>query len=282
MLIDRFKKYLEQQFRAISPTKEAMEYREEVLQNLLDRAQEYKIKGMTDEDAIYDLCIDSLGKFKDTLVDFENRLDNVKRAVPRIGARVLTGIAIALFVIIGYLSVSFATRAWDKTWLILVGGAFMGITAGAIFGIIVFANKKRRLAVRGLSHIILALAFTFIFLILQILVRFQYSWMTFLVMVVAMLITDTAEAYSYGSKTRLIDLLATVEVMAVMVYVMLGVTHVIKWSPWWLLPVGAALVDVIILIVSLLRYSKKKEKAIAEKKARIDEAYYTMWNDENK
>lgn len=32
MLIDRFKKYLEQQFRAISPTKEAMEYREEVLQ----------------------------------------------------------------------------------------------------------------------------------------------------------------------------------------------------------------------------------------------------------
>ena len=125
MLIDRFKKYLEQQFRAISPTKEAMEYREEVLQNLLDRAQEYKIKGMTDENAIYDLCIDSLGHFKDTLVDFENRLDNVKRAVPRIGARVLTGIAIALFVVIGYLSISFATRAWDKTWLILVGGAFM-------------------------------------------------------------------------------------------------------------------------------------------------------------
>ena len=116
MLIDRFKKYLEQQFRAISPTKEAMEYREEVLQNLLDRAQEYKIKGMTDENAIYDLCIDSLGNFKDTLVDFENRLDNVKRAVPRIGARVLTGIAIALFVVIGYLSVSFATRAWDKTF----------------------------------------------------------------------------------------------------------------------------------------------------------------------
>ena len=158
----------------------------------------------------------------------------------------------------------------------------MVITAGAIFGIIIFAKRKKGLAVRALSHVILALAFTFIFLILQILVRFQYSWMTFLVMVVAMLITDTAEAYSYGSKTRLIDLLATIEVTAVMVYVMLGVTHVIKWSPWWLLPVVAALVDVVILIVSLLRYSKKKEKAIAEKKARINEAYYTMWNDENK
>lgn len=282
MLIDRFKKYLEQQFRAISPTKEAMEYREEVLQNLLDRAQEYKIKGMTDENAIYDLCIDSLGNFKDTLVDFENRLDNVKRAVPRIGARVLTGIAIALFVVIGYLSASFATRAWDKTWLILVGGAFMGVIAGAIFGIIVLAKKKRHLAIRGLSHVIIALTFTFIFLIMQILVHFKYSWMTFLVMVIAMLITDTAEAYSYNSKSRLFDLLATVEVTAVMVYVMLGVAHVIPWHPSWLLPVGAALLDVVILIASLVSYSKKKDKAAAEKKARIDEAYYTMWNDENK
>lgn len=43
-----------------------------------------------------------------------------------------------------------------------------------------------------------------------------------------------------------------------------------------------ALLDVVILIASLVSYSKKKDKAAAEKKARIDEAYYTMWNDENK
>ena len=67
-----------------------------------------------------------------------------------------------------------------------------------------------------------------------------------------------------------------------MVYVMLGVAHVIPWHPSWLLPVGAALLDVVILIASLVSYSKKKDKAAAEKKARIDEAYYTMWNDENK
>ena len=45
---------------------------------------------------------------------------------------------------------------------------------------------------------------------------------------------------------------------------------------------GTALLDVVILIASLVSYSKKKDKAAAEKKARIDEAYYTMWNDENK
>lgn len=82
--------------------------------------------------------------------------------------------------------------------------------------------------------------------------------MTFLVMVVAMLITDTAEAYSYNSKSRLFDLLITVEVTAVMVYVMLGVAHVIPWHPSWLLPVGAALLDVVILIASLVSYAKKR------------------------
>jgi len=46
--------------------------------------------------------------------------------------------------------------------------------------------------------------------------------------------------------------------------------------------VNGALLAVVILIASLVSYSKKKDKAAAEKKARIDEAYYTMWNDENK
>ena len=100
MLTERFKKYLEQQFRTISPTREAMEYREEVLRNLLDRAQEYRIKGMTDENAIYDLCIDSLGDFASTLKDFESRLDNVKRALSKAGIIALCAVAFSLFVVI--------------------------------------------------------------------------------------------------------------------------------------------------------------------------------------
>ena len=101
-------------------------------------------------------------------------------------------------------------------------------------------------------------------------------------MVIAMLVTDTAEAYSYGSKSRLFNLLATVEVTAVLVYVILGIAGVVAWHPYWLIPVIAALLDVIILIVAISRFAKKKKKATEEKKARVDESYYSMWNDENK
>ncbi len=280
MLTERFKKFLEQQFRLISPTKEAMEYRLEVLQNLLDRAQEYKIKGMTDEDAIFDLCIDSLGDFKSTLTEFENKLDNVKKAAPKVGAIALTGIAIALFVVIGYLAVSFATKAWADTWLILVGGVFIGIIAGAIFGIVKFAKKKKYIPVRILSQVIVVLVSVFLFLVLQILVGGgKPYWLTFLMMVVAILFTDTTLAFAFNSKTRYIALLATVEVTSVMVYVMLGFLGGL-WNPYWLIPVVGVVVDIAIAVGALLNYSKKKEKREAEKKERQKEEYYTMWNDE--
>lgn len=279
---EKFKKYLEQQFRMIAPSKEAMEYRQEVYANLCDRAHEFKIKGMTDEEAIYDLCIDSLGDFKSTLQDFENRLEEVKRVAPKISAVALSGIAIALFVVIAYLIVSFVTHAWDKTWLILVGGVFAGVIAGSVFGIIKItkkSGKKKFLPIRALAQVILVLSFVFLFLILQILVHFQYSWMTFLIMVIGILITDTAIAFSYNSKSRIPMLLAAVIVTCVMVYVILGVTGAVAWHPFWLIIIGGVVIDLGILIAALMGVSKKKEKALAEKKAENKEDYYTMWKD---
>ena len=43
---ERFKAYLEEQFRTIRPTAAAMKYREQTLVELLERAQDLKIKGI--------------------------------------------------------------------------------------------------------------------------------------------------------------------------------------------------------------------------------------------
>ena len=258
-----------------------MEYRQEVLQNLLDRAQEYRIKGMTDEDAIFDLCIDSLGDFKSTLTEFENKLDNVKKAAPKVGAIALAGIAIALFVVIGYLVVSFAIpNVWGKSWLILVGGIFIGIIAAAIFGIVKFAKKNKYLPIRVLSQVIVVLVSVLLFLALQILLGGgKPYWLTFLAMVVAILFTDTTLAFVFNSKTRYIDLLATVEITSVMIYLFLGILGGL-WSPYWIIPILGVVIDIVISVAALLSYNKKKEQREHEKKAPIKEEYYTMWNDE--
>ena len=122
---ERFKRYLEQQFRAIRPTLAAAEYREKMLKQLMDRAQELRIKGMDDEDLIYDMCIDELGDFGATLAAFdeqEHKVANAKRNA-LLGAVCGVGAVLALVVI--YLIVSFLVpNSWGLTWLILEGGAF--------------------------------------------------------------------------------------------------------------------------------------------------------------
>lgn len=139
---ERFKRYLEREFRAIRPTLAAAEYREKVLKQLMDRAQELRIKGIDDEDLIYDMCIDELGDFRATLEQFdeqEHKVANAKRNAV-LGAVCAVG-AVLAFVIV-YLVVSFVTSAWALTWLILVGGAFIGVIAAAIIMLVKFGKAK--------------------------------------------------------------------------------------------------------------------------------------------
>ena len=73
IMIDRFKRFLEREFKAIRPTQAAMEYREDLLTQLLEKEQDLRIKGMTDDELIYEMCIDSLGDVRKNLEEFENR-----------------------------------------------------------------------------------------------------------------------------------------------------------------------------------------------------------------
>ena len=127
---ERFKSYLEQAFRKIRPTKAAMEYRLETLTKLEEAAQDYRIKGMTDDEAIYQLCIDSLGDFDAKLQEFDRNLtevpkkNNLKRNIA-VGAIGSVAAIIALYLI---LSLTGAV-GWGMSWLILLGAVVAAVVA---------------------------------------------------------------------------------------------------------------------------------------------------------
>ena len=266
---ERFKRYLEREFRAIAPTLAAMEYREQMLKKLMDRAQELRIKGIDDEDLIYDMCIDELGDFRATLVAFEeqeHKVDNAKRKGLLIGAGVIA--AVLAFVLV-YLVVSFVTQAWSLTWLLLVGGAFVGIIAVACLLLVKFAKAQKYLLMR--------------LMLLQLVFHVEMSWIIFLVMVIIMLGFDTVLADATNFKFRYVELGIFMEVFCVLLYVILGVTHVAPWHPTWILCLGGVVGSVIMSIILLVKYNKKKDKAdkakIDKKYKKEDESYYTMWKD---
>ena len=282
-MIDRFKRYLEREFKAIKPTQAAMEYREEMLTDLLEKEQDLRIKGMTDDELIYDMCIDSLGDVRQKLIDFENR--NVK--VKNTKRKVLIGIAIAIFSVLvlvsAYLVVSFAVpNAWAKSWLILVGGIFAGIGGIAIYLSVLFAKKKKYLPIRALVAVCIVLLSVFVFLVLQILFGFNKSWLTFLVMVVFILGVDAVISDITGSKLRYVSYMIFIEVFAIMLYLILGLTMGL-WHPEWIIIIAGLVADALfITIVAVVKNKKKKaleQKESDEYNVEENEEYYTQWKD---
>ena len=282
---DRFKRYLEQQFRAIRPTLAAAEYREKMLKQLMDRAQELRIKGMDDEDLIYDMCIDELGDFGATLAAFDEQEHKVANAKRNALLGAVCGVGAVLALVIIYLIVSFLVpNSWGLTWLILVGGAFAGVIAFSVVLLVKFGKAKKYIAMRLMPPVIIVLLCVYLFLLLQLVAGVEMAWLTFLVMVMMIAVFDGVMAFITDFKFRWIELPIVIEVFCVMLYVIIGIAAgAAFWHPGWLLCLGgvvAAIAEAIAIIAN--RNSKKdaKEKVrIKDKYTKEDESYYTSWKD---
>lgn len=282
---ERFKAYLEQHFRRIAPTQSAMEFRKDTLRQLLDREQELRIKGIDDDELIYKMAIDELGDFDKTLDEFQHQ--QVKSGALKRKVSAISIISVCSMVILAlvYVLVGLFAHVWHPTWLIMVGGVFVGISIMLVYvGIIKCVKKKKFLLVRLSSAIIEVLFSVFLFLVLQLVVGYGYQWwLTFLAMVILIVGVDTALAFLTNSKAKWFELPIFVEILCVMLYVILGIAIKTIWHPGWILCLGGvafALVEVIAFVVIKTRKKNSEEKEkINKKHVKVDEAYWTEWDD---
>ena len=278
---ERFKKYLEEQFRQIAPTKAAMEYRIDMLTKMMDRAQELKIKGMTDDELIYNTVVGELGDFAATLRGYENKVvkNELNRRVTTLGAMLAAAFIVAL--VICYLIVGFVTKIWHPTWLIIVGGTLLGIDALMIFFAARLAKKKFYLPLRALLAGIISVTGVVLFLFLQLVGNITGSYFVFLAMVAVILGVDTLISFISGSKLKWIELPVFVEVLSVMLYVMLGISLMWSgkniWHPTWIICLSGVVVALAEGIVILARRASEKKKEATEENTVVNEEYWTKW-----
>lgn len=284
---ERFKKFLEEHFRKIAPTKAAMEYRKTLLTELLDREQELRIKGVRDDELIYNMAVSELGDIDQTLAEFENRQIKSGVVKRKASAVSISAVAIVALLTVVYLIVGGVAKIWHPTWLIVVGGAFAGV--GVLLGYIAvkFAQKRKYVVTRVCVAVCEVLLSVFVFLLLELVLEpvlhFEGSWMTFLAMVALLFGVDTSVAFATKSKIRWFELPVFIEIFGVMLYVMLGILVPGFWHPGWLLclaGVCCALVQVIVAVIKKAKKNDAEEKAkIADKNEKQNEAYWTEWDD---
>ncbi len=279
---ERFKSYLEQAFRKIRPTKAAMELRLETLTKLEEAAQDYRIKGMTDDEAIYQLCIDSLGDFDAKLQEFDRNLteipkkNNLKRNIA-VGAIGSVAAIIALYLI---LSLTGAV-GWGMSWLILLGAVVAAVVAVDVVLMLKAFKDDKFLVARLFNVGTVILVFVFMYLCIHLSVHPKYDWYIFLCMVPAAGIMDIAIGFVTKSKLTIPEIFVWAMLTSVMLYVMLGVAGVMAWHPGWLLPALTAIAIVAIVASLLISRSKKAKKDrqifLDSTQNQVDEEYYTKW-----
>ena len=278
---EKFKAYLVQAFRTIAPTQAAMEFRKQTLKAMLDRAQELRIKGMTDEDLIFDTVMEDYEDFGDKLKEFEAREIKTNAAKRHVSFGAILAVSVVALLAITYVIVGVTTHVWHPTWLMLVGGIFVGIgVILALVGVKAVAKKKY-----GILRLLVVpaevLLSVFTFLLLQIVFHLTGSWMTFLAMVALIVGVDTVIAFFTDSRIKWIELPVFVTVFTIMLFVVLGILLPTFWHPGWILclvgPI-AALVEIIVFASIRNGKKDKAEKAKAnEKFVKTDDKYWEEW-----
>lgn len=281
-MTERFKQYLEAAFRKIKPTKAAMEYRKETLMKLEELAQDFRIKGMTDDEAIYKLCIDSLGDFDKTLADFDRALvevpkkNSLKRTVST-AAVASAAVIVALYLV---LSLTGAV-SWGLSWLIFVGAATLAVIAVDVVLIMKAVKSDKFLVARLFNIGAVVMVFVFLYLVIELTAHPRYCWMTFLAMVIFALLVDMVIGFITKSKLTIPEAFVWLILSSVLLYVMLGVANIMPWHPGWLLPALTSIAVAATALGIVINITKKNKSEMARKfkdaQTQVDEEYYTKW-----
>ncbi len=278
---ERFKRYLEEQFRQIAPTKAAMEYRISLLNKMLDRAQDLRIKGISDEELIYGTVVGEFGDLSEQLSVYENKA--VKKELGRRVAALsaVVGIAYIAALVLSYLIVGVVTAVWHPTWLIIAVGLMSGVAAVLCVSASRLLKKKAYVPFRANVAAIEIILCVVLYLILQLAVGLSGSYMVFLAMVAALFGVDTVIAFVSGSKFKWFEFPVFVEVLCVMLYVMLGISlgnkGIYIWHPTWLLCLGGFAVAIAEAFVMLAKRTGDKKKEDKAENVAVDESYWTRW-----
>ena len=135
--------YIEKSCSGLKDNQVTYCYKRKLLDGMTQRADEMIKAGLKDEKVILDLIADEYGDIEKGFASFlkerkkENRKKLMKVAFP------VGGLIFIILLFITYFSVSGLTLAWDKTWLIIVGGIFAMIIFYLSFAINKLCHMRR-------------------------------------------------------------------------------------------------------------------------------------------
>ena len=258
--------YIETSCRNLKDNHMTYLYKKSLLDRMTERANEMTQAGLRNEKVIADLISDEFG-------DLENGYPNfVKEEKRRQRAQLLKfvlpvgGIIAFILIFIAYFTVSRFTLAWDKTWLIIVGGIFAMIIFFSSFGINKLCHMRRvfhpiaRVLTAGC--VMLFTVFIFLFL-LMMLPEDTVLWPILPGGIALAFCNDLVFAYTTKQKFRTISFFVYMPAIATMIYIILSAYGITTWAGGWPIILLGLVVDlgyIISIVMSNMKYFMYKQE----------------------
>lgn len=257
----KYTDYVDKELSVYADSKNLYLFKKELLAEMAERANEIIATGIDDEKVLNDLVISEYGDIDKRYTKFVKAKKDKKKAIlnSRIIIVGILGFVLALTTL--YLCVSFATNAWNKTWLIML----FGVVAGVVGATVVISKKmekklgKFNLVQRLLSVADVFLVAVFAFLTLKIVFFIEKAWLMLVFAVIIALVADIVMAFKAKEKTAVLNVLIYIPVIATILYVLMALVGIVGWHPGWLLVVVSAMVDIVIIMVRLMKAPKEDE-----------------------
>ncbi len=258
-----FIEYIETSCAGLKDSQSVYRYKKKLLDEMTEKSKEYVYSGLKDEKVINDLIADEFCNLEANYPKYEKkrrRAEFLKVFLP------VFGVASFVLIFFAYFSVSALTHAWDKTWLIIVGGVFSLIIFYSTFAVAKLCTMRRifhpiaRVLIIGCT--VLAAVFTFLF-VLMMTPDEVVSWPIVPGGIIAALLADLIFAYVTKQKLRTISLFVYMPAISTMLYIILSAYGVISWSTGWptvLLGLVADFVYILLVIIYNTKYFMYKQE----------------------
>lgn len=254
-----FIEYVDKSLADFPQTKSLYEYRQKVISEMTQRANELVSKGIKDDNVITQLII---SEYPDLAGDYGKSVgEKIKKqkTVRNVKGTVIAGISYVLVLVMTYLGVSFKLGNWDKSWLIMV----IGLLLPAFAGLVLVALKKKGSSkgFSAVSRVLLmasvAIGAVLLFLFLFFALDISKSWIIFILAVPVALIADAAFSIVTKQKFNLLTYMIYIPVCASLLYVALCLFGLLSWHPGWMIIVLSVVAELVIALADMFTKSKK-------------------------
>ena len=263
--MERFINYIEQSLPDRPGDSVLFQFKRNILDEMTQLSSVIEKRGLKDKKVREDLIISEYPDLQSEYAKYYKKKTEKQREKHNVIINIASSVVFIMLLLIIYLSVSFLTHDWARTWVIMVDGILLWIDYLLLLGIKKISSMRRAFNIfarilLGVAVMVLAVA---VFLVSMAVLRLPQSWIVIICGIALIFVADSIYIACTGQKLAVIFYLAYIPAFTAMVYIICGATGFIPWSPGWALIPLSLLIDVAVIAALVVR-NKKIAREVAK------------------